>query len=237
MTRPDVTEFKGLGDLHEAATGFVADQMTRAVKKHGITTLFLSGGSTPGPVYQRLSSCALDWSQINIAQVDDRWVGLADPGSNAALLKKTILKNKAAKAPFIRMKSRHKTAERGQSTVEAVYRKLPMSGSVAVLGMGADGHICSWFPNASGLQQALNPANDNYVQAIFARRSKITGPYLERMTLTLSALNKCESSLLLISGSEKRKVIEKALTTGNTELPVSHFIKSAGNRLRIMWAD
>jgi 6-phosphogluconolactonase len=110
MSAPDLTLFEDEARFQEAAVMFLRECLDAATKNNKKTTLFLSGGSTPGPIYQRLSEQKLKWSRIAIAQVDDRWVGLQDPGSNAALLKRTILKGAAKNARFVRMKSRHHKA-------------------------------------------------------------------------------------------------------------------------------
>lgn len=231
---PETVSFLNDVRFQDAAVGYLCDRLRAATIGKGKTTLFLSGGSTPGPIYTRLARQKLKWSKIAIAQVDDRWVGLKDPGSNAALLQKTILKNDAAGAQFARMKSRHYSAVNGQDAVEARYRALPMNNSIAVLGMGMDGHVCSWFPGAEGIDPALDAANDNLVQAILANHSKVTGPYLERMTLTLSALEQCGSLLLLIKGEDKKALLEKAINDRPEELPVSHLLNAISDRLTIM---
>lgn len=236
MANPQVIDHANMDKFYNSATEFVSDHLQSRCGRGQRVTLFLSGGSTPGTIYERLSALPLAWTTIDIAQVDDRWVGLDDVGSNAAMIKRSILKNQARAANFMRMKSRHKTAIRGQSTVEADYRNLSMKGSVAVLGMGTDGHVCSWFPEANGLDAALNPANDNRVQAIIALPSKVTGPYLERMTLTLSALAKCDAVLLLITGEEKKAVLRAALNDPASPLPVRYLIDAVGDRLTIMSA-
>lgn len=234
---PNIVSYEDKSRFEQAVIIYLCDRLDKATENNGKTTLFLSGGSTPGPMYKRMSRQKLKWSRIAIAQVDDRWVGLKDPGSNAALLHKTILRNKAQHAKFVRMKSRHHTALAGQDAVNALYSKLPMKNSLAVLGMGGDGHVCSWFPNAQGLAAAIDPANDNLVQAITAKRSKVTGPYLERMTLTLSALRQCGSLLLLITGAEKRKVLEHAIADPSSNLPVAHLMRSCKERLTVLTAE
>jgi len=231
-----ITSFKTEVEFQDAAVNYLTDRLKKATAGNAKTTLFLSGGSTPGPIYSRLSTQRLAWSKITVAQVDDRWGGLKDPGSNATLLKKTIFKNKAEKAEFARMKSRHRQAADGQAIIDQTYRGLTLKNSVAVLGMGMDGHVCSWFPGARGIEASLDPANDNRVQAILAKHSVVTGPYLERMTLTLSALKQCGSVLLLIKGSDKKALLEKALQSRPDHLPVTHLLNALGDPLTIMCA-
>lgn len=237
MTKqPTIVKFGSLDELHDAAFAFAEQNLKSATAKNRMTSLFLSGGSTPGPVYQRLSNAKLPWSRIVVAQVDDRWVPLSNPGSNATLIRKTLLRNKAKNAKFVRMKSRHRTPWAGQDNVNDDYSSLPLNNSVAVLGMGTDGHVCSWFPDAQGLARAIDPANDNLVQAVTAKKSKVTGPYLDRITMTLCALQKCGALLLLIAGDEKQKILHDAMSDPSSDLPVAHLIRSSGKRLTIMIA-
>jgi 6-phosphogluconolactonase len=237
MKNPRIIAIPNKEQFYDSATAFIVDHFQATGTSGQRTTLFLSGGSTPGTIYTRLSNANLDWANIDIAQVDDRWVGLDDPGSNAKMIKQTLLKKRAKAADFYRIMSRHKTAKAGQSSVEARYRKLTIKGSIAVLGMGPDGHVCSWFPGAVGLEASVDPANDNRVQAIAANPSKVTGPYLERMTLTLSALVQCEALLLLITGEEKMRVLQAAINDRACELPVRHLINAVGDRLTVMSAE
>ena len=237
MKNPVLQNFASLDEFHSAATGFIVDHLNGNRSINGRTTLFLSGGSTPGTIYKMLSAQNLDWSSIDVAQVDDRWVGLSDPGSNASMIKRTLLKNQARSAKFFRIKSRHKTAVSGHDKIESVYRQLAIKSSLAILGMGMDGHVCSWFPGAKGLALALDPSNENRTQAIVANRSEVTGPYLERMTLTLSALVQCGSLLLLIKGANKKALLEKAIRDRSDRYPVSHLLNAVGDRLQIMCTE
>lgn len=187
--------------------------------------LLLSGGSTPGPIYEVLSELGLPWKDVAVGLVDERWVGENDNGSNAALIRKTLMQGKAKAAQFIPMKTVHASPQDGQQNIEAQYKNLISGKSLAVLGMGTDGHVCSWFPQSYGLDAAIDPVNKNVVQAITANKSKVTGDYLERMTLTLSALKQCRSVLLLITGAEKREVLETAMNNQSSNLPVAHLLK------------
>jgi len=231
----ELTVCKNYDEFYDKAVRHIVAELTGVLKAQKQASLFLCGGTTPAPVYDSLSSISLDWSNINIGLVDERWVDEHDPGSNAALVRKHMLTGHAKFAPFTPMKTSAQTALDGQSETEAAYSKLIDINSLAVLGMGPDGHIGAWFPKADVLDQALDPKNTNHVQAITARPSSVTGLYLERITLTLSALSKCKSILLLITGENKRAVIEDALVNANPDLPVTHLIKAARNRLTILY--
>ena len=218
--------------MHAVANDIIAEHILTAGEG---ASLFLSGGSTPGPVYEALSKLDLPWDSVDVGLVDERWVDESDKGSNAALIRRTLLQGKGKVANFIPMKTADPSPQAGQSPIALMYKSLISTQSLAVLGMGTDGHICSWFPNSQGLDKAVDPKNKRYVQAITANKSKITGDYLDRMTLTLSALNKCKAVLLLISGDEKKRVFEDALN--GADYPVSHLLKHSDNdRLTVLHA-
>jgi len=214
-------------DFHDSAAGFIISGLEDIIQKYGRASLFLSGGSTPGPVYEKLSETDCSWNKINIGLVDERWVDESDKGSNAALIHRTLLKNAAKAAAFMPMKTRHGTPQLGARAAQKKYQTIFNTPAVAVLGMGTDGHICSWFPGASGLTDAIDPKNKHIIQAITASPTKVTGSYLNRITLTLSALERCEKIGLLISGRDKKSVLEKAMQSTDMVFPVSHLLNMA----------
>ena len=207
--------------LEDIAVNMMAEHI---LENHNSSHLFLSGGSTPGPIYEKLSRLELPWKNVEVGLVDERWLSEDNPGSNASLIRRTLLQGQAKGAKFIPMKTSHSTPEGGQNTVEAAYATHVTSKSFAVLGMGTDGHVCSWFPQSTGLNEALDPANEKVVQAIRAKKSSVTGDYLERMTLTWSALKQCHTVLLLITGQEKQQVLQEAMNNTASDLPVSHLL-------------
>jgi len=230
MSAPHFVCGMSQSDFHQNTAGFVLSGLEEGVRRVGRASLFLSGGSTPGPAYKKLSGTSFDWHKTNIGLVDERWVDENDKGSNAALIRRTILQDAAKAANFIPMKTAHETPQFGQKTAQDNYRALFEVPSIAVLGMGTDGHVCSWFSEAVGLGQAVNPDNSALMQAITAKPTQVTGTYLERMTLTLSALERCDKILLLISGPEKKWVLEAAMQSNGKVLPVSYLLNMTGNK-------
>ena len=60
-----------------------------AVQARGKASLMVSGGSSPGPLYEQLSQTDLDWSAISVALVDERWVEPGHDKSNESLVVNT----------------------------------------------------------------------------------------------------------------------------------------------------
>lgn len=200
-------------------------------------TLCVSGGSTPAPLFKALSCEPLDWEKVTVALVDERWVDETHHASNAALVKNTLLQNAAAAATFVGMKNTCATAEEGWLQANAVYTNIPKPFDVLILGMGPDGHIASLFPNASGIENALDLGNTQMCCAIQAHASAVTGDYTERLSLTLHGIVQARQIIVLMTGEEKLKVYEKALNcTRFTQLPVSAVLQQQCVPVDIYWA-
>lgn len=229
--------FNSREELTEALTTECHTTLTQAVEERGEATFFVSGGSSPAPVYDNLSKADLPWANIQVAMVDERWVDADHPGSNETFVNTSLLQNKAADAALLAMKTEAPTAAEGLEECEASYRELPQPFDMIILGMGPDGHTASLFPHAQGLDAALDPESDNLCAAIMAEKSPVTGDNLERMTLSLAGILKAKHIVLLISGDEKLSVYRQALAGDDaSEMPVRAVLKQQKVPVTVYWA-
>lgn len=191
----------------------VLAQLSQAIAENGVARLAVSGGSSPIPVFEYLSSQNLDWAKVKITLVDDRCVAETHPDSNARLAKTHLLKDRAADAEFIALFC-DDTAESELS----LSQHFP-SYDVVILGMGLDAHTASIFPEADERDLAL------------ARNTKerclLTDPKTAkhmRITQTLPQLLKTDFLAVHITGEEKWQVLEPILEKPASQFPISHFI-------------
>lgn len=230
--------FESKETLYEALQMDISRDLIDACEAHDEALFLASGGSSPSPVYRALSTEELPWPHISVALVDERWVDIKHKGSNEALLNHNLLQNAAVDATAYGMKNSGATAKQGWQACEEHYAALPWKGAVALLGMGPDGHTASLFPEAEGLDHALTTSN--YVAPLMAKQSVVTGELTERMTLTLTALTKCKTLYLLITGEEKLQVFKRALEDAQGDGPyplvISHLLASTDINLQVFWA-
>ena len=229
--------FEQRNHLFTALAAECQDVLAEALSKHGVATLLVSGGSTPAPLYEALSRTELNWKKIKIALVDERWVDQEHSASNEALIRRTLLINNAKAAEFTGMKTAARTAKAGQSETEENYRKLPQPFSLAIVGMGPDGHTASLFPHAKGLTDALKPNSEQITAAISATQSEVTGPNTERLTLTASALMKTDRVIILFTGEDKLAVFSAAQKEGPVEdMPIRALLHQDEVPVELYWA-
>jgi len=227
--------FDDRGKMLDALYRAVVAELEQALSRQPSATLLVSGGSTPAPLYRGLADVDLDWGSVDIALVDERWVATDDDASNERLLRETLLRGRAAGARFTGMKNPAPTPADGIDTCNREYARLPLPYSLCLLGMGADGHTASLFPDAEGLGAALE--SSRHCAAVRARRSEVTGDNLERMTLTPWCILQSQKLILLISGEDKWRVYRETRQNGaSARRPVSLFIDQQRVPVEVYWA-
>lgn len=221
------------GDLARSAEQLLRESLANA----GRASLAVSGGRTPEPLYRSLAQAKLAWERIDVALVDERWVPVDHPASNAALIRRSLIQARAAAANFIGMKNSAPSASLGQALCNEAYSSLKLPFDLTLLGMGDDGHTASLFPHAEGLSAALDPENSALCAPIIAQPSAVTGENIERMTLTLSALLQSRQIWLLLTGETKWEIYQRATqATDILGLPVSAVLNQELCPVKVFWA-
>ena len=209
-------QFESRPALAEALARDTAAALTAGIKARGAAMLAVSGGATPGLFFEVLSQAELAWTHVVVTLVDERWVPETSPRSNAALLRRRLLVNKAAAARFIPLYNGALTPALGLAAQEELLAAQPWPLSAAILGMGEDGHTASFFPGGDNLEAALNPRSDQLLEVMAA-----PGAGEPRMTITLPVLIQADFLALHIEGARKYKVLARAQGPGaEAEMPV-----------------
>jgi len=228
---PKIESFPDLGVLAQAAAGVLGEALNRrlcdgAERAH----LMVTGGSTPVACYQHLRDWPLDWSRVEVALTDDRFVPPDAPESNEGLVRKHLLQGAAAAASLTPLWSDAPTPDAAAARAEPAIRALGRFDAV-LLGVGGDGHICSLFPGSPELAEGLDPDADRLVMGVAKAGQP---PYVSRITLTLRAILNASLVVILVSGTDKKQVIEAAMA--GADLPVRAVLAQDRTPVRILWA-
>ena len=204
--------------LADAAAGAIAAQLDEALRLRARAGLVVTGGRSPGAVYDRLASGGPDWSRVIVTLSDERCVPADDPAANQKLVRERLLQRQGRRAHLLSLWPEPEPA--------ALAAIRPFDA--VMLGMGEDGHIASLIPGDPGLEDALTTADT--VRLVPAGLGK---PPVPRITLTLSALLDARAIFLLIAGETKRGVVQRALA--GEDLPVGRLVSQSKAPIRIFW--
>ncbi len=204
-----VQRFADLDSLSQAAAAKVQELATTAVKQRGRFTLVLSGGSTPRRLYEKLAAApfasSMPWQQIFIFFGDERCVPADHPESNYGMAHNFMLgKLSLATEQVLRMRGEldpqvaANEYERRLRDFFVVQNSQPPSFDLILLGMGADGHTASLFPDSAALHE-----QQRWVVSVPAPE---TMAVRWRLTLTLPLINRARCVLFLLSGKKKGEV-------------------------------
>ena len=224
-------EFNDSSTLVAVLAAKVAELLRVGIRERGRASLAVSGGTTPMPFFAALSELVLDWEQVTITLADERWVDPAEADSNEHLARHHLLRNRAAVARFVGLKTSAATAVQGEQECEDRLALVPRPFDALILGMGNDGHTASLFPQAAKLDEALSPDSGRLCMAI----TPPAAPH-ERMTLTLPALLHSRQIILHIAGAGKRAVYEQAMADGPVaQMPIRAVLKQTAAPVVVFW--
>ena len=170
----------------------------------------LSGGATARRCYERLAAdgaAQIDWWAVDVYWGDERCVPADDPDSNERLGREALLERVGAANSVHPMR-----CEEGPDPYQLRVGELGKF-DVVHLGLGADGHTASLFPDSAALDAdpgRLVVLNDDPTGRNRHRR----------MTLTLSGIARARLALFTVMGEDKREAMER-IASGDPDVPAA----------------
>jgi len=168
-------------------------------------SLALSGGETAGRCYDRLAETGvaqIDWWRVDVYWGDERCVPPDHEDSNYRMGRTRLLEKVGAVNANFPM--------RCEDGPDAYHQLVGEVGRLDVLhlGLGADGHTASLFPDSPALTadpgrlvvDNVDPAGIN--------------PYA-RMTLTYAGIERARLIIVTVSGAEKAEALRRVVDVGD----------------------
>ena len=93
--------YKSVKDLMRTLVKDVKLDLEQAIKHKNTATFVVPGGTTPGPLFDLLSTTDIEWNKVTVFSTDERWVETDSPRSNFGLIKRRLLKGPASNANLL----------------------------------------------------------------------------------------------------------------------------------------
>jgi 6-phosphogluconolactonase len=220
----------------EAAVRFV-EAAERAVRAHGTFAVALSGGSTPMPLFELLASQEwrkrVSWRDVHIFWTDERCVPPHHEDSNFGLVERTLLRH--VPVPGEQVHRIRGEADPGVAAdeYERELRTFANSGprpvlDLVFLGLGADGHTASLFPDSEAFRHELTGGSGRWV--VSNSVPQLAGT---RVTMTTAPINAAAEVVFLVTGGSKAEALKRVTRDAPAGEPLpAHLIRPDG---RLMW--
>ncbi len=211
-----------------AAAKRMAELLAYRLDHQSKASIIVSGGTTPRDCMAELAKAPLDWQRVQVTLSDERWVPPDHEDSNEKLVRETLLVDQASAAQLVPVYADDVTPEERCDVLQDPLPVLPFSCSL--IGMGADGHFASLFPDAEQLQLGL----DVECGRLYIPVTTSASPHA-RVSMTLAGISRSDEVVLLFFGEEKLKVYEEAKASTNG-YPVSRLLRQKRAPVRLFWA-
>lgn len=212
MLTPQVLVFETLDALYQTAAAYVKRTAEAAVQARDRFTFALSGGGTPGPIYELLAqppySTTLPWAKTHVFWGDERLVPADAPGSSYHQAWTTLLAHVPLPAGNIHRLKGELPPPAAAADYAQQLAALAEEGQawpsfdLVLLGLGSDGHTASLFPAGTQPQ---------YHTPTLAVTADYAGRPAGRVTLTPLVFNAARNLLFLATGAEKAAAIAATL--------------------------
>ncbi len=196
---------------------------------HHRAQLCLTGGRIANRVYRRVADLLavsdLSAGSVELWWSDDNFLPTDDPQRHAGEALATLAGQMRIDASLVHPMP----AAAGSVTLEIAASNYATElgdtvFDICLLGLAADGHIASLFPENAGSMSS---------SALVSAVSNAPEPPTERLTLTLNAINRSEEVWFLVSGPDKADAVAAAVQP-DADAPLPPAARAHGTS-RTLW--
>jgi 6-phosphogluconolactonase len=197
-------------DFVTKSVAVLKERITQSLDEFGSAIIGLSGGSTPKAIYTALGKEDLDWSNVFIFLVDDRYIDASDSDSNQKLVHETLLTNASIPDENIIFPDTSLPLEECIKTYEVNLAELLSKGipHTVTLGLAEDGHIASLFP-------PVPPAG--YGDHLVIHTETDAFAVHDRITTTMVVIGSADRKIFFLKGDQKKFVWDEMMQSEDSE--------------------
>lgn len=228
-------EFDSTAEMADQVAGDIGFVIESAIEARGNARIAVPGGSTPQSIYAALlKKKELDWSKVTLLPTDDRLVRRDDALSNFGKIEALFGPRGANVISLIDESSLEDYRAAGR-LADTRLGLLEWPLDLVWLGMGQDGHTASMLPG---------PDLDSAVAGPKGRRAVGVRPDplppeapVDRVTLTAAAITSARSIMVVISGDDKKAILERAIEEGPlASQPIGRLVADTEVPIDIFWS-
>jgi 6-phosphogluconolactonase len=219
--KPTVETHADSGALVAAAGDRLVGAVETAVATRGRALIVLTGGGTGIGLLRRVGAHPrrIDWSKVHVFFGDDRFVPAGDDERNDKQAREALLDHVGIPVANVHAMPASDGAFGDDLDVAALGYEQVLAAhaepgqpapdfDVHLLGMGAEGHINSLFPDTPAVRETARlvlPVHDS------------PKPPPRRITLTLPAVRRARDVWLVVSGAAKADAVAAAIGGADPE--------------------
>jgi 6-phosphogluconolactonase len=210
-----VNRFKDADSLARGAAEEFVTRLSQLLAELPEVHIQLTGGTigiaTLAAIADREDAHLLEWSRVHVWWGDERFVESESSDRNAVQAKKAML----SKLPATNLHE-FPASDEGMNLDEAAnffaaeLATLKPKFSLAFVGMGPDGHICSLFPGKATIAQG----------ALVIAEHDSPKPPPQRLSFSYEAMNSVDEIWFVVAGADKQDAVSVAFGDEPESLPV-----------------
>ncbi|WP_375422984.1 6-phosphogluconolactonase [uncultured Friedmanniella sp.] len=209
---PEILQYADATEVAEALAVRLLARLTELQADGGTVQLCLTGGRIASRAYARLADDGphsdVDWTRVGLWWGDERFVPADDEDRNDKSTLEVLREPLGLPAELVhQMPASDGGVDLDRAAADYAAELGSTTFDICLLGLGPDGHVASLFPD--------HPSSKASGEVIAVRHSPKPPP--DRISLTLSVINRSSEVWFLVSGEDKAEGAAKALTGGEAD--------------------
>ena len=221
-------EFDSAAELAEQAAGDIGFVIESAIEAHGGARIALPGEDGLDPVFSALArSKGIDWAKVSLLPTTDRLVPLDGEASNFRKLEGWFAAKGAETLSLIDESALGDPVEAAR-LADARMALLRWPLDLVCLGINDEGGTAG-LASGPDLERVLNAPRER-------RAVGLRGKEGDLVTLTASALATARAIMVVLTGAEKRAMLEQAIQEGPlSSRPIGRLLAAIDAPIDIFW--